>query len=209
MIRSLSNHLWDGLPFAAFQAGTKVWFATSTNGSWTTQLLVDAGAPKLSAAAYSANVVFRTASAAWHASRLDTTMLLTTTRLGDDGATTAAAVYSNIFAFVAVDSGSGSTLYRSDYPEGTSQQSFAQRITGLSADYPYLFVQLEGTGIQVLLVADGFRNVQTISNIGRFDADATDSFAGNGTVYTWTIGTVPRPFDRVGDGIDVDCDGSD
>jgi hypothetical protein len=43
-----------GVEYAAFQAGTKVWFAKSTGGAWTSQLLVDAGEPLVEAPIMSA-----------------------------------------------------------------------------------------------------------------------------------------------------------
>src|SRR6185295_12268157 len=127
--------------YAAFQAGTKVYFASSTSGGpWTTQLLVDAGAPliaslALDAAPYGANVVFATASTAWKSERFGTTTALQTRTFGPPGpaVTSAVAAYTNIVSLVAVARDNGSALY--DDKSTAPVMHFPRRITSLFVSY--------------------------------------------------------------------------
>src|SRR6185436_18876579 len=166
--------LQQGVEYAAYQAGTRVWFASRAGDSWTTQLLVDTGAPLaeppvLYAAPYGANVTFRTASAAWTASRQGTDGPLETHRLGPDGmAPTAVGGLTNVITLVAVDTGAGGALYN----EGSNAPvvRFPRRISRLATNGLSLFVQLEGLETQVLLIFDGLRKAQSIPNVTAFDA---------------------------------------
>ena len=203
-----------GAEYAVFQAGTKVWFASSTNGgvAWATQLLVDAREslaepPLLSAAPYGAEVVFRTADAAWSAQRIGTADALATKQFGPStGTITAIASYTNLASVVAVQQGAGAALYA--FTSSVPLLTYPRPVTRLFMSYPNLYVQLEGGAIDVLLFNQGYRKVQTITNVGAFDAQTTTSFAGSGHVYVATLGSVFAPADPAGDGIDQNCDGS-
>lgn len=199
-----------GAEYAAYQAGTRVWFASRTDGAWTTQLLIDAAEPLaeppvLSAAPYGANVAFRTAVAAWTASRFGTDDPLATHRLGPLGFDPTAVGLSGEITVVAVDTGAAGALYI----DGASSPAvlFPRRITRLAVSGSNLFVQLEGLETQVLLIHDNLRNAQTIPNVTAFDASAGPLFVTSGHVFVPMPGMVFAPIDTPGDGIDQNCDG--
>lgn len=204
-----------GAEYAAFQAGTKVYFASrTTDGPWTTQLLVDAaaplvGAPFLSAAPVGATVVFRTTSTAWKADRFGTTVPLTTRTFGPPAPAvlTAMSAYTNIVSVVAADQGTGSVLY--DDNSSAPVMRFPRRITGVFVSFPYVFVNLEGLGTQVLYSPDHYRRVQLLPDAGPFTAATRTAFAGSGHIDYATSGSVFAPGDTRGDQIDVDCNSTD
>jgi len=200
-----------GAEYAVFQAGTKVWFAASS-GTWTTQLLADAErplaeAPVLAAAPFGANIVFRTESAAWSASRTGVTDPLTTRTVGPLRLRPLAiALFFHSEPLVAVEQGDGAAIYSNQLP---APLFFPRRITRMVAGAPYLYVQLEGLGLQVLNVGDRFRRVQTIPGIDMLDSATLHTFAGNGQIYESTSSSVFGPADSRGDGVDRNCDGTD
>jgi hypothetical protein len=218
--------LYMGVEYAAFQAGTKVYFAASTSsgssgssgsfGPWTTQLLADTGgplvgAPFLSAAPYGANVVFRTATTVWKADRYGTTVPLRVRTFGPPGSAplTAITAYTNIVSLVAVEQDAGSVLY--DDKSAEAVMRFPKRITGLSVSYPYAFVNLDGLGTQVLYTPDHYRRVQMLPDASSFDTASPTgtAFAGSGYVEYATQESIFAPPDISGDGVDTDCNGID
>ena len=202
-----------GVEYAVFQAGTEVWFASSSGGAaWTMQLLVDAGAPLeetplLTAAPFGADVAFRTAGTAWKSSRSGVTSPLTTNKTGPAGlAPSAIAQYAGA-VFVAVDDGTGSLLQESR--PAAKPVRFPRKITRMFAEGSYLYVQLDGLGLQVLSLYNDMRRVQSFPEVGAFDTAHQGVFAGNGYVHTTASSSVRRPADISGDGIDRNCDGAD
>jgi hypothetical protein len=204
---------FDGAEYAAYQAGTRIWFASRAGAGWTTQLLVDGGAPLAEPPAIFAtpgstvNLTFRTSSTAWHASGLGRGGPLETHRLGPEGmAPTAIGGPNNLTTLVAVDTGAGGALY----VDGSSSPVavFPQRILRLAGETSSLFVQLEGLGAQVLQIHDSFRKTQSIPNVTAFDAAAGPMFATSGHVFFPTQATVFAPSDPYGDGIDQNCNGT-
>ncbi|MGH9885377.1 MAG: putative metal-binding motif-containing protein, partial [bacterium] len=204
---------FEGVEYAAYQAGTRIWFASRAGAGWTTQLLVDGGAPLAEPPAIFAaplstvNLTFRTSSAAWRAFGLGSGGPLETHRLGPEGmAPTAIGGPNNLTTLVAVDTGAGGALY----VDGSSSPVavFPQRIIRLAGETRSLFVQLEGLGTQVLQIDDRFRKTQSIPNVAAFDVAAGSMFATSGHVFFSTGGTVFAPSDPYGDGIDQNCNGS-
>jgi hypothetical protein len=202
-----------GAEYAVFQAGTEVWFASSTDGGpWTAQSLVDAAAPLaeaplLQAAPYGADVAFRTEHAAWKASRTGVIAPLTTQQIELDGAVPVAiAQYWGAYAVVAVDDGSGAAVYGSHLG---SPLRFPRKITGMFAAGGYLYVQLDGLGLQILNISNGLQRVQSIPDVGGFDTATYGAVAGNGYVHFSTESSVFAPADSPGDQIDRNCDGHD
>jgi hypothetical protein len=199
-----------GAQYAVFQTGTKVWFAASQDGSWTTQLLLDAGAPLaeppiFNAAPYGADVLFRTATAAWAAHRTGTAGGFTIASVGPTNTTTSGMALYPVYApIVAVEQAGGSALYGGGL---SAPLLFPRRITGMSLSEPYLFVQFDGQDLQVLNAADHLRRVQTIAGIGSFDAANSASFAGGGRMYFPSSSSIFAPYDPPGDGRDLDCNG--
>jgi len=199
--------------YAMFQAGTEIWFASSNDGAaWKTQLLVDAAAPLaeaplLDAAPDGADIAFRTEHAAWKASRRGVTAPLTIHEIGPAGAAPSAiAQYWGAYAVVAVDDGTGALLYGSHLGRPLR---FPRKITSMFAEGSYLYVQLDGLGLQILNVANGLRRVQSVPEVGAFDTAIYGAVAGNGYVDYDTWRSVHGPADSPGDHIDQNCDGSD
>jgi len=205
-----------GEEYIVFQAGTNVWFGVSDGTTWTTHLLVDAGAalaeaPILSAAPYGADIVFRTATAAWYSRSGSDHTVFTTVPLGPPGATTLAiALYESSSPLVAIaTAGGGSAIVGLHLAPGSL--SFPRRVTGMTTTSQYLFVQLEGLDLQVLDIPHGYRRVQTIPGINAFDTSSFGTaLAGSGRIHYVSFGSsVLAPADHAGDNIDSNCDGSD
>ncbi|HSR95845.1 MAG TPA: MopE-related protein [Kofleriaceae bacterium] len=204
---------FQGVEYAAYQAGTRMWFASRAGASWTTQLLVDVGAPLAEPPAIFAtpgsnvNLTFRTSSAAWNASGRGSGGPLETHRIGPDGmAPTAIGGPNNLTTLVAVDTGAGGALYNDRFSSPVAV--FPQRIIRLAGSGSSLFVQLEGLETEVLEIHDSFRKTQSIPNVTAFDSAAGPTFATSGHVFFPTRATVFAPDDPFGDGIDQNCDGS-
>jgi hypothetical protein len=199
----------------AFQAGTKVYFASLSGSGTTPRLLVDAGAPivgpiMLWAAPAGASVVFRTADLVWKAVRVETG-LFTVRSFAPPGRSpfTAMAAYTNFVLLMAVDQGTGSALY--DGESSTPLLSFPRRITSLFVDYPYAYVHVDGLGTQVLSIPAHYTRVQMLPQAQRFDTTLVtgDAFAASGYVEFATPATVFPPADILRDSVDMDCNGSD
>jgi hypothetical protein len=202
--------------YAAYQAGTKIWFASTSSTTWTTKLAVDAQAPlveapTLSASGDFADITLRTATKALELLRSGPQASFNTQPIGPPEASASALSHTPGQVLVAVDHGAGSTIYRNFFADPLYESP--QRIIGIFFEFPYVFVQREDLRIDVLLPMDNetsMRKTQTITGIGRLDAEVPFSlnFAGDGVVSFLSGATVFQVFDgNHDDGIDTDCDG--
>jgi hypothetical protein len=206
--------LYEGAEHLVYQAGTKVYFAQGVEGRWTSQLLVDTGVPlatppRMNVAPYGANLIFHTATRAWSASRWGTDDALVVDDLGPQPSTIlAVAVYTSIANYVAILAGAGTNLYSPVSSEPI--QHFDKRVTGLSADYPYLFVRFADGSTEVRRLDEGFRVIQTITDLPAFDTSTYSRFfAGGGVVSVHSDAAVAPAADIDGDGIDQNCNHED
>jgi hypothetical protein len=197
--------------YAAYQAGTTVWFAEYAGNAWRSTALVDAGAPltgeiEISASPDHASVLFHTESAAWSASRSGATGPLAIRRFSRPGRIATVAAFANAVALVAVDGPRGGLLY--DLANDTLVARVPARIVGLAIDGPYALVQPAGNDLQVFRIDDGFRRVLSIGTVGPIDTTSFGFIAGDGNLYDPGALAVPGADDVPGDGVDRDCDGN-
>jgi hypothetical protein len=195
--------------YAAFQAGTKVYFAERKSGLWFTQLLADAGAPlageiRLSAAGYGANVMFHTRSSAWTSSRSGDGGPLSTQEIHPGRSITATAQYSSLVRAVAVEHAGGGEVR--DATNRSPLLRVGAPIIAMYAEWPYLFVQ-PATGAMQVVRADSGHRLAPAPAIGPIDATVHGYLAGDGVVYERTARSVRPADDASGDDVDADCDG--
>jgi Putative metal-binding motif len=197
-----------------FQAGTKVWFASTATGAWVSQLLVDAGeplaqSPALSTSFGTVTVVFRTSHAAWAADVFPTEPPPSAfvDSLGPDGAVPTAIVSASFSSLVAVVQGDGAAVYQS----GSSAPvlTLTNRVIGMYEQYPYLYVQTEGQDLQLFNVARSFHPWNMVTGVGAFDTASFDAFASSGHIYHLNARSVFPAIETDGDRIDSNCDGFD
>jgi Putative metal-binding motif len=195
-----------------FQAGTQVWYASSTvGGAWTQRLVLDPGAPLFEAPFLSyAVLAFRTVAQAWTAFYLNADMVSATPRV-PAGAILTAFTNSGILAALAVELNGEHVLFAGALFASRLDRvrTFSKPVIGLHAANQFLYVQLEGGELQVLREQANFRRVQSIENVGAFDTAVDHVFAGGGTMHFITTGTVHPAEDPRGDLIDRDCDSYD
>jgi hypothetical protein len=209
--------LFMGQEYVAFQADTKVYFASLAGADvLRTQLVVDAGEPiigqiELWATPGAVSMAFRTATKAWKVERTGTTELFTVRTFGapDRVPPSAVAAYTNFVFLMAVDHGTGSALY--DDKSSAPLLHFPRRITSLDVNYPYVYVHLEGLGTQVLSIPGRYARVQMLPEARRFDTmlGTGDVFAASGYIEFATPATIVEAVDLAADSVDMDCDGSD
>jgi hypothetical protein len=204
--------------YAAFQAGTDLWLATSSDGSgWTATHIDDLRAPLvqnpagLAHSSYAAFAV-RTNQGAWTYRRTELNQPFQSVRHGpvDRAPTVVTTGLSPELLMVAVDDGAGSAVYLGQSPQPLLRTP--KRVTAMAARFPSIFVQFDDGLLQTFVLSrfsTHLRNTQTITDIGRFDTAAFNGFAGSGFVHYIVQGTVFAPNDPFDDLVDRDCNERD
>jgi len=201
---------------AAFQAGTTVWFASSTTTGWKVDRVDDVHEPLTESPTFQAYeayaaVLVHTGHASARYDRFENGRPFDAHHIGPTSAVAAAITsYFGIGSLVAVNENGGSTLYREGFPNGLFH--LGTRATGMWMIYPSVFLQIEGGSVVVLMLnrqQTGARIAQIIPSIGTIDTVGDFGVAGGGVVYYPSGNSVFGASDPQKDNVDRDCDGAD